>query len=69
MVYLLATTGKRLIPSDASFETFSDTIQESDRHPDFISGVAFQDVINRIAQTQTDNAKAIQEAIKSSSET
>ena len=34
-----------------------------------IDGIAFQDVINSIAQTQTDNALAIQRAIANSSKT
>ena len=42
----IATTGTRLTPNDASFETFSDTIQESDRHPDFKSEI--EDVVGDV---------------------
>lgn len=46
VAYLLATTGKRLPPNDATFETFSDTIQETNRHPDFKSKI--EDVVGDV---------------------
>lgn len=46
VAHLLATAGKRLPPNDATFETFSDTIQETNRHPDFKTRI--EDVVRDV---------------------
>lgn len=44
--YLAAVTGQSLPPNDASFEQFSETIQEPERHPDLLSKI--EDVIGDV---------------------
>lgn len=46
VAYLLATTEKHLPPNAATFETFSETIQEPNRHPDFKTKI--EDVVGDV---------------------